>query len=405
MKNDIIASSFVSKNNDGLRVAFLSTYPPRECGIATYTKELVDAVSKLRGVRPPVVIAINDKGGHNNYARLVKFRIEQEEVETYREAAEYVNDSDIDIVYLQHEFGLFGGVWGEYILSFLEKLEKPVVTTFHTLFLEPSRDARSVLERVLQHSDYVTVMARVGIRMLEQLYGTRAHKVRYIPHGCPNVSFIRSAVVKRRLGLKDRIVMSTFGLLNRGKGIEYAIRALPPIVEEEPRILYLIIGETHPEVRKQEGETYRNHLFNLVESLGLEKNVRFVNRFLGENELIRYLQATDIYILPYPNKEQISSGTLSYALSMGKAIISTPFLHAGEVISGGCAMECEFKNPSSITGCIKTLLQYDDARERLEKRAYEYSRGMIWPNIAMKYVNLFNEALRARSVSMRPLLD
>ena len=376
-----------------IRVAFVSTYPPRECGIATYTKNLVDAISRLYVLGPSVVTAINDKGGYYNYPSEVKFQINREQVESYVETAEHVNDSDIDIVNLQHEFGLFGGVWGEHVLTFLERLEKPVITTLHTVLLEPVPDARRVLEGILQHSDYVIVMARVGIRILEQLYETFADKVRYIPHGCPNVPFMKSGTVKGRLGLKDRIVLSTFGLISRGKGIEYAIRALPQIVKEEPRILYLIIGETHPEVRKHEGETYRKQLFDLVESLGLEENVRFVNRFLPKNELIRYLQATDTYIIPYPNKEQISSGTLLYALSTGKAIVSTPFLHAEEVILEGCAMECGFKNPDSITDCIKTLLQYDDIHGRLEERAYEYSRGMIWPNVAMKYVNLFYKAL------------
>lgn len=385
----MVPSNYLNK----IRVAFVSTYPPRECGIATYTKDLLEAVSRLYVLKPLAVLAINDKGGYYNYGSEVEFQIDRERVESYVEAAEYINDSDIDIVNLQHEFGLFGGVWGEHILHFLEELEKPIITTLHTLLLEPEPEARRILEGILQHSDYVVVMAGVGMRILEELYETLADKARYIPHGCPNVPFVSSETIKSRLGLKGRIILSTFGLLSRGKGIEYAIQALPPIVEEEPRIIYLIIGETHPEVRKYEGEMYRKQLINLVELLGVEENVRFVNSFLPKTELIRYLQATDIYIVPYPNKEQISSGTLLYALSTGKAIVSTPFLHAEEVISEGCAMECEFKNPRSITDCIKTLLQYDNIHRRLEKRAYEYSRGMIWPNVAMEYVNLFYEAL------------
>jgi glycosyltransferase involved in cell wall biosynthesis len=236
-------------------------------------------------------------------------------------------------------------------------------------------------------------MARVGIQIIEQLYDTPVDKVRYIPHGCPNVPFILSETIKRRLGLKDKTILSTFGLISRGKGIEYAIQALPSIVKLDPQILYLIIGETHPEVRKNEGELYRKELINLVESLGLDENVRFVNRFLPLNDLIRYLQATDIYILPYPNKEQISSGTLLYALSTGKAIVSTPFLHAEEVISEGCAWKCEFRDPSSITDKVRTMLQYEDIHRKLEENAYRYSRDMIWPNVAMQYVNLFYETL------------
>jgi len=376
-----------------MRVAFLSTYPPRECGIATYTKDLVDAIIRLRVLRPPVVIAINDKGGHYNYQRAVKFQIEQEDIETYKDAAEYVNDSDIDLVHLQHEFGLFGGVWGENIISFLERLEKPIITTLHTLLAEPILESRRIMEMILKQSDYVTVMARTGIPILENTYRYSSEKVQYVPHGTPNIPLVRSEVLRRRLGLRNRIILSTFGLINRGKGIEYVIRALPPIVKDYPGILYLIIGETHPEVRKYEGETYRKELIELVDSLGLGKNVRFENRFLRKSELIRYLQATDIYLVPYTSKDQISSGTLAYALSTGKAVISTPFLNAKEVISEGCAMECKFRAPETMTHCIKTLLNNEDMKRDLEEKAYRYSRDMIWPNIAMEHVNLFYRAL------------
>ena len=393
MKNYNTALKKLSSHLDRIRVAYFSSYPPRICGIATYTKALLEAVSRLYALKPQVVFAINEKGGYYNYGSEVEFQIDRERDDSYVEVAEYINKSDINIVNIQHEFGLFGGTWGKNILVFLENLKKPVVTTLHTLLLEPEPEARRILEGILRHSNYVIVMARVGIQIIEQLYNTPAKKVRYIPHGCPNVPFILSETIKPRLGLEDRTILSTFGLLSRGKGIEYAIQSLPPIVKLDPQILYLIIGETHPEVRKHEGELYRKELINLVESLGLDENVRFVNRFLPLNDLIRYLQATDIYILPYPNKEQISSGTLSYALSTGKAIVSTPFLHAEEVISEGCAWECEFRDPSSITDNVRTLLRHDDIHRRLEEKAYRYSRGKIWPNIAMQYVNLFYKTL------------
>jgi glycosyltransferase involved in cell wall biosynthesis len=200
-------------------------------------------------------------------------------------------------------------------------------------------------------------------------------------------------MMKQSLGLQNRVVLSTFGLLSRGKGIEYAIQALPQIQREHPEILYLIIGETHPEVRKREGETYRQFLFDLVESLGMEENVRFVNRFLSLNELINYLQATDVYVIPYPNREQISSGTLSYAMSTGRAIVTTPFLQAEEVISNGAAMACEFNDPYSIAECVNTLLKDTPKRQRFRRMAYEHSRAMIWPNVAMQYVNAFYHTL------------
>jgi len=376
-----------------VNVAYVSTFPPRECGIATYTNDLVNAISRLYVTGPPSVMAINDKGGYYDYPDLVRFQIDREEVESYVRAAEYVNGSDVDVLNLQHEYGLFGGTWGEHVLTFLEELRKPVVTTLHTVLQEPVPEAKRVLKGILRHSDYVIVMAKVGIGILEQLYGTFADRVRYIPHGCPNVPFVGTEPIKKSLGLEVRVVLSTFGLISPGKGIEHAIKAMPQIVEEEPRSLYLIIGETHPEVRKHEGETYRQYLLDLVGELGMEENIRFVNRFLEKSELIRFLQATDVYIIPYPNRDQISSGTLLYALSTGKAIVSTPFLHAEEVMGEGAAMRCEFKDPKSLADAVKSLLQFNYVHEQYQKRAYQYSRPMIWPNVAMMYVNLFYETL------------
>ncbi|HUO42238.1 MAG TPA: CBS domain-containing protein [Methylomirabilota bacterium] len=378
-----------------IRVAYVSTYPPRECGIASYTKDLVEAVSWFcsGAVTTPVIVAMNDRGAHYDYEIRVRAQIDVDDIRSYEKVAQYLNASDIDVVNLQHEYGIYGGEWGDYVTEFLQMIEKPVVTTLHSLPEEPVPDARRVLERILEHSELVIVMAKVGIRILERQYGRSADRTRYIPHGCPNVPYIETAMMKESLGLQNRVVLSTFGLLSSGKGIEYVIQALPQIQRERPEILYLIIGETHPEVRKREGETYRQFLFNLVESLGMEENVRFVNRFLTLNELINYLQATDIYVIPYPNREQISSGTLSYALSTGRAIITTPFLQAEEVISNGAALECKFSNPDSITECVNMLLKDDRNAQRLRRMAYEYSRATIWPNVAMRYVNAFYHTL------------
>jgi len=378
-----------------IRVAYVSTYPPRECGIATYTKNLVDAISAFctRVVTPPVVAAINDRGGQYNYEIRVKSQIDANDVQSYEKVAKAINASDVDVVNLQHEYGIFGGEWGEFVNEFLQRIEKPVITTLHTILEEPVPDARKVMEGILERSNFVVVMAKVGIGILERLYGIYPDRIRYVPHGCPNVPYLGTTLAKRSLGLKDHAVLSTFGLLSRGKGIEYAIEALPQVLEVRPNILYLIIGETHPEVRKREGEEYRQFLFDLVESLGLEKNVRFVNRFLPENELINYLQATDICVIPYPSREQISSGTLTYALSTGKAIVTTPFLHAEEAISNGAALGCVFKDPNSIAGCVNTLLRDKQVHDRLSRMAYEYSRSMIWPSVAMRYVNVFYQAL------------
>jgi CBS domain-containing protein/glycosyltransferase involved in cell wall biosynthesis len=371
----------------------ISNYPPRECGIATFTNNLVNSINELNALSPPVITAINDKGGYYNYPPQVKIQIEREEVESYIAAAKKINSSGIQALNLQHEYGLFGGVWGDYLLDFLEEIEKPVITTLHTILETPPRDAERVLKEVIRLSHRIVVIARIGSKILEQKYDTYPDKVRHIPHGCPNVPLISSETVKEVLGLNDRVTLSTFGLISRGKGIEYAIESLPEIIEREPRTLYLIIGETHPEVRKHEGESYRQSLIDTVESLGIEKNVRFVNRFLSKSELIRYLQATDVYILPYPNPEQISSGTMLYALCTGKAIVTTPFLHAQEVIKQGAATQCDFRDSKSISKAVNSLLHFNQNKRNFEKRAYEFSRDMIWPNVAMKYVNLFYESI------------
>jgi len=380
-------------NFEEKRIAHVSTYPPRECGIANFAKDLVNATDRLHEFKPSVVIAINEKGAIYKYARRVKFQIERDSINDYLHAARYANRSKADLVHLQHEFGLFGGEWGKYINSFLENIQKPVVTTLHTILQNFGPTARTVLENIAHHSETIVVMTKKAMQLLKK-YNVKPKKISVIPHGCPDVPFVTSERPKTSLGLKDRIVLSTFGLINRGKGIQYAIRALPFIVEKEPRILYLIIGETHPEVRKNEGERYRNRLMRLVDELKLGKHVRFYNRFLSKRELIRYLQATDIYITPYVDRNQISSGTLAYALGTSKAIISTQYLHAEEALADGRGLICKFGSPTSIGECINRLLEDPELRLSLEKKAYTYSRNFTWPKVAEKHVKLYNRILK-----------
>jgi glycosyltransferase involved in cell wall biosynthesis/predicted transcriptional regulator len=374
-------------------IAYISSYPPRECGIATFTSDLVDSINHQGVLPPPVVVAINDEGEYYDYSGEVKLQIERENRESYKAVASKINSSGIRAVNIQHEYGLFGGDGGDYLLTFMEKLKKPIITTLHTILPDPNTNAERVLKEVIRLSYRIVVLARAGSRILEERYDALPDKIRYIPHGCPNVPFLKSKTPKTGLGFKDRYVLSTFGLISSGKGIEYAIKALPEIIPVEPRVLYIIIGETHPDVRKHEGESYRQSLYDLVNSLGVEKNVRFVNRFLNKGDLIRFLQATDTYILPYPNREQISSGTMLYALSTGKAIVTTPFLHAEEVIYQGAALRCEFKDPHSIAEHVNSFIKDDGMRASYERRAYEYSREMIWPTVAMRYINEFYKDL------------
>lgn len=378
---------------DEEELAYVSTYPPRECGIATFTKDLINAVDGLHEFKSAIVIAINEKETIYNYDRRVKCQIERDSSDDYVQAARYVNSSNADLVNLQHEFGLFGGDWGEYVNLFLENLQKPVVTTLHTIAPDFELKAQTTMKRIGYHSAAIVVITKTALQLLEN-YGIRREKINVIPHGCPDVPFVASEKVKPSLGVDGRIVLSTFGLINRGKGIEYAIQALPSIVDKEPRVLYIIIGETHPEVRKIEGERYRMKLMRLVDEIQLKEHVRFHNRFLSKPELIKYLQATDIYISPHIDPNQISSGTLVYALGTGRAIISTPYLHAKEVLANGRGLLCRFKNPDSITESIDTLLKDKRLRRNMEKKAYEYSRRFVWSNVAKRYAKLFKRVLK-----------
>jgi len=374
----------------GRNVAYLSTYPPRECGIATFTKDLADSIDEVSGFKPSV-IAVNEKGAIYDYDRRVKCTIERDSAEDYLEAAKYINSSKIQLVNLQHEFGLFGGDWGEHITTFMENVKKPVVTTLHTVQPNFSQKALQVLKSITDKSASIVVIAHSAIKILKS-QGISSKRFVTIPHGCPNIEFGDKKSAKESLGLKDRLVASTFGLMSSGKGIEYAIRALPGVAEKEPKIIYLVIGQTHPEIRKREGETYRNSLMALVDELGLNEHVRFHNRYLSKRELKEYLKATDIYITPYISPNQISSGTLTYAMGAGKAVVSTPYLHAQEMLAGERGILCKFEDPTSIAEGMCKFLD-EDYRKTIQKRAYRYSRRFLWTNVAKKYAELFKTVI------------
>ena len=373
-------------------IAFLGTYVPRECGIATFTKDLIDSIDLLDKFAPARVIAVNEIETIYDYDSRVKQQIRQDFEEDYVQAAKYINASRIDAVNVQHEFGIYGGEWGKYIVSFLQNVRKPVITTLHTVQPDFESTARNVLEEISVRSKAVVVMAKAAKNILNK-YNVPNEKINVVQHGCPDIPFVTSDSLKPSLGLKGRIVLSTFGLINAGKGIEYVLQALPPLVEKYRNIVYLVIGETHPEVRKIEGETYRMSLVKLVDQLGLKNHVRFHNRFLTKRELTRYLQATDVYITPYLGANQISSGTLVYALGAGRAVVSTPYLHAKEVLSHGRGLFCEFRNADSITNEVQKLLENKELRREIERKAYRYSRSFTWPKVAKRYAGIFKQAI------------
>jgi len=375
------------------KIAYVSSYSPRECGIATFTKNLVVATNKLGIFRKPLVVAMNEKETIYNYDRFVRYQIRRDLLEDYVEAAGCINTSKADLVNLQHEFGLFGGEWGEYINCFLEKIQKPVVSTLHTLSPSLEPKAQTVLKQIAKHSSKIVTMTNTATKIL-MAYDVPRSKIEIIQHGCPDVPFVDSNKVKPSLfGLKGKIVLSTFGLISRGKGIEYVIKALPEVVEKQPEIVYLVIGETHPEVRKFEGERYRKKLIKLVDDLDLHEHVKFHNRFLLKRELIKYLQATDIYVTPYLEPNQISSGTLVYAMGTGKAIIATPYLHAQEALAEGRGLFCKFRDHRSIADGISQLLEDEELRRNMQRRVYSYSRDFTWAVVAKRYAGLYRRIL------------
>ncbi|MBN1941174.1 MAG: glycosyltransferase [Candidatus Diapherotrites archaeon] len=328
------------------------------------------------------------------YPKKVQHQIDEDDREKYLETVEKINKcKKTKAVCIQHEFGIFGGEYGDYLIPFLEELNKPTVTTFHSV-LNPEKNAkhiRYVVRKICNNSDKVVVISGYGKDILANAYKVDPDKIEIIPHGIPYIASGKTEEAKAELNLTGRKVMATFGLLSNKKGIQYALRAMPSIVEENPEILYLIIGETHPGVRKREGERYRNRLKEIVNKTGTSDHVRFYNKYLPLQEICRYLQATDVYITPYFDPQQISSGTLAYAIGAGCACVSTPYLYAKDALRHGRGVLVPFKKSTAIASAVNRVLADHKLRERVKKNAYSYSRAWTWPRIAESYVHLFNE--------------
>lgn len=378
------------------RVAFLGSYPPRECGIGTFTYDLVNAYDAIDPSRLSSVVAINDYGQMydydlHDYQGRVRLQMDSDDRDSFVDAADELNRSRIQVVNIQHEYGLYGGEDGEYLLAFVDRLEKPIVLTLHTVLPNPKGHFQEITQQLFERVAAVVVLANAAVPMVLDNYDLPRERIHVIPHGIPN--FTRKEAIRRRtkklLGFAGRPLLSTFGLIGPSKAIEYVIQALPGIVEHQPNVLYLVIGETHPHIRKREGESYRNGLIELAEDLGVQKHVRFNNRFLSNSELIRYLAATDVYIMAYLNKDQIVSGTLAYAVGCGKAVVATPFTYAQELLSGGRGIIVPFKDSEAIAHAVNALLGDRRNLLQIEERAYKFSRPMTWPNVARRYLELF----------------
>jgi glycosyltransferase involved in cell wall biosynthesis len=381
--------------DSALRVAYVSSYPPRACGIATFTRDLSDAVALSGRNVLTRIAAINDEGAAYNYPQQVRWSIDHCDPRSWEATADQINRSRVSLVSVQHEFGIDGrferdGRFVDHLAPFLARIEKPLVATLHTVLPHPRADLRDAIRLLHDRGAAVVTMVNMGRLILEEEYGLDPAKLFTIPHGVPEVRRTSPEKIKRAMQFGGRTILSTFGLLSSGKGIQYVIRALPEVIERHPDVLYLVIGETHPEVRRREGERYRNALIALIRKLRLERHVRFVNQYLPQQQVIRYLQATDLYLTPYVDRYQITSGTLAYALGCGKAAISTPYLYAAEALAEGRGLLAEFQDPKSFARCINLLLEHEGLREQCESGAFAYGRTMSWGTVGARYADLFH---------------
>jgi len=402
-----------------VRAAFVSTYPPRRCGIATFTSDLVSAVKEADGRVRTDVAAIDERLVVRAYGPEVRWRVSQGTPEGYAGAAHAIAASDVDVVCVQHEFGLYGvwrdegwegdrwieGAYEDHLTAFLEEVRKPTLVTFHTVLPEPTPSVREAVRHIAAAADGLVVMAESAVGILTEAYHV-PKSVTVIQHGMPHIEPHGRRHLKDKLGLDGRQIVSTFGLVGPGKGLEYVIEAMPAVVARHPEALYLIAGQTHPEVLRRHGEGYRNKLIGIVESLGLGENVAFVNEYLPQKELIEFLLASDIYVTPYLDPNQITSGTLSYALGAGKAVVSTPYLHAKEALADDRGMLVDFRSPEQLADAINVLLDDPGLKARLERNAYAYANEFTWPKTGVRFLQTLKDLVvslpAVRPASPRP---
>ncbi len=397
-------------DNAEMPIAFVGTYPPRRCGIATFTRDIAAAIAaandRERSVRPPVrpmVIAMSDLGGQYEYPQEVKYEIRQGRKGDYARAAEFVNYSDVRLVSIQHEHGIFGGDDGAYILDFLAALRVPAIATLHTVLKQPSDSQKAIILEMSRRCARLVVMSRVAADLLRTSYEVKEKKIRLIPHGIPDMPPQDRQKLKAKFGVSGQRMLLTFGLLSPNKGIETVISALPAVIAAFPDLVYFVVGTTHPVILRRHGEAYRTSLERQAERLGVREHVVFRDQFVSDEDLCRYLQATDIYISPYINEAQVTSGALSYAMGAGAAVVSTPYWHAQELLADGRGQLFPFGNHDALSTTLLSLLSSPREIERVRTAAFELTRSIVWPQIGKAYLDLATEAMAERLAISTPV--
>lgn len=378
------------------RIAFIGNYVPRQCGIATFTADLCEAVARAHDGADVFAIPMNDLEGGYAYPQRVRFEVDDRDIAAYRRAADFLNINSVDVVCLQHEFGIFGGPAGSHILALLAELRMPVVTTLHTVLRDPTPHQRRVMAELAEASDRLVVMSARSRQFLREIYGVAEDKIDLIHHGIPDVPFIDPNYYKDRFGVEGKTTILTFGLLSPNKGIENMIEALPGVLATHPEVVYIVLGATHPALKRSQGESYRLSLERLVQSLNIDEHVIFHNRFVSLDELVEFIGCADLYVTPYLNEAQVVSGTLAYSVGAGKAVISTPYWYAEELLAEGRGRLVPFRDPGALTRQVLELLDEDSQRHAMRKRAYEFGRGMIWSEVAAQYTASFEMAYEQR---------
>ena len=386
-------------NHTQMNIAFLSTYPPRECGLATFTQDLVLQLIKIPAVSNTRIVAVSNDA--IPYESIVMAELDQYGRNSYLETADRLNRSQIDLLVVEHEYGIYGGESGEYLLELINHLKIPFVTTLHTVLSSPLEKQRQILHELGQKSEKMITMARNTVDLLVGVYGIDPAKIEVIHHGVPNIAMKSRESLKKENGITGRPVISTFGLLGPGKGLEYGIDAIALVAKKQKDVLYLILGQTHPAIVKESGEAYRQGLEEKVRRLGLTDNVRFVNKYLTKEEIVRNLKMSDIYMTPYLNKDQAVSGTLAYAAGYGRVIVSTPYSYAREMLSGGRGLLTEFHDAGSIARQIEFVLSHPEEKLLMEQRTLEIGKTMMWKTVAEHYMALFTGILQQPEIPQK----